>query len=499
MLATVGPGVLFRLGHFLLLGQLGGFLLMALFPGAVFAVIAREIPHVAVSREHKRVVHGTVHEEAVVAHDDDAAVELRQVFLEDFQRGDVQVVGRLVKDEEIGLGHQHHGQIEPAAFATAQLGDVLLLVLRREQEVVEPGHGGIVVFLVKIDVFRHIAHGINHAFALVKVHPFLAVMGKFHRLADFEVAAVGLDDVEQQFDERGLAHTVVTHDAQLLVAGKRVVEIVQDHLVTVALVHMVGREDFLADVGALHVQFHLPVVAALLGAFLQVIEGVDAVLCLVGACLRLAAHPVQLGAQQVAGPFHLGILGLDALGALFQVVVVVAAVGEDAVLVHLQDAVADVVQEVAVVGHHQQGHTAALQVVLQPLDHVDVEVVGGLVQDEHLRLIDEQAGQRHTLDLASAQFLDRLVVVGDLELGENLLEAFLIVPCHIGIHRLDGCCHGIAVAGAQGLLIGMNGSRARVVAMQARVEHGVRPAQVGQLRQVTHAQVVAVDDRAAVL
>ena len=57
------------------------------------------------------MVHGAVHEESVVTHDDDTAVELRQVLLENLQRGDVQVVGRLIEDEEVGLGHQHHGQI----------------------------------------------------------------------------------------------------------------------------------------------------------------------------------------------------------------------------------------------------------------------------------------------------------------------------------------------------------------------------------------------------
>ena len=326
LLATVGPGVLFGLGHFLFFGQLGGFLLMALFPGAVFAVIAWEIPHMAISREHKGVVHRAVHEEAVVANDNDAAVELRQVFLQDFQRGDVQIVGGLVEDEEIGLGHQYHGQIEPAAFATAQFGDILLLVLWREQEVVEPGHGRVVVLLVKVDVFGHIPHGINHALALVKLHALLAVVGKLHCLADLKVAAVGLDDVEQQFNERGLAHAVVAHDTQLLVAGKRVVEVVQYHLIAVALVHVVGRKDFLADVGTLDIELHLPVITPLLGALLQVVEGIDAVLRLVGTCLGLAAHPVEFGAQQVAGPFHLGVLGLDALGALLQVVVIVAVI-----------------------------------------------------------------------------------------------------------------------------------------------------------------------------
>ena len=343
----------------------------------------------SVACEHKRVIDSSVHEEAVVAHDNDTSVKLCEVFLENFKRGNVKVVGRLIEDEKIGLGHEHDGQIQPPALTAAQLGDKLLLVLWGEQEVIEPGHRGVVVLLVKVDVLSHIAHGINHPFAFVKVHPFLAIVSKLDSLADVKVTTVGLDDVEQQLDERGLAYTVVTHDAQFLIACKRVIEIVKYHLVAIALAHMVGREDLLADIGTLDVELDLAIIAPLLRPLLQVIECVDAVLGFVGPCLWLTAHPVKLGAQQVAGTFHLHVLCLDAFGTLLQVVIVVTAIGEDAVLIHLQDAVADVVQEVAVVGYHQQGHTAALQVVLQPLDHVDVEVVGGLVEDEHLGLIDE--------------------------------------------------------------------------------------------------------------
>ena len=363
---------------------------------------------------------------------------------------------------------------------------------------VQPCHGRVVVLLVKVDVLGHVTDGVNHPLALVKFHSFLTVVGKFHGFADLKITAVGLDNVEQQLDECGLTHTVITHDAQLLVAGKRVVEIVENHLVAITLADVVGCENLLADVSTLDVQFNLTVVAPLLGSFLQVIESVDAVLCLVGTGLGLASHPVQLGAQQVAGPFHLGILCLNAFGSFLQVVIIVAVVGEDAVLVHLEDAVADVVQEIAVMGHHQQGHTATLQVVLQPLDHVDVEVVGRLVENEHLGVVDEQSCQGNALHLTTAQLLDWLIIVSYLELCENLLKALLIVPCGIGVHCLDSGCHGVTVTCAQGLLIGMDGFGAGIVTMQTGIKHSQRTAQVGQLGQVTHAQVIAVDDRSAV-
>ena len=79
---------------------------------------------------------------------------------------------------------------------------------------------------------------------------------------------------------------------------------------------MVGGKNLFTDIGALDVQLHFAIVTSLLGSLLQVIEGIDAVLRFVGTCLRLAAHPVQFGTQQVAGSFYLDVLGLYALGAL---------------------------------------------------------------------------------------------------------------------------------------------------------------------------------------
>ena len=51
-------------------------LVVIVFPGAVFAIVAREILHNAIALEHKGVVDGAVHEKSVVAHDNHAALEV---------------------------------------------------------------------------------------------------------------------------------------------------------------------------------------------------------------------------------------------------------------------------------------------------------------------------------------------------------------------------------------------------------------------------------------
>ena len=54
-------------------------------------------------------------------------------------------------------------------------------------------------------------------------------------------------------------------------------------------------------------------------------------------------------------------------------------------VLEFKDAVADVFQEVPVVRHHEQGGSHRGQSCFQPRDHVQVKVVGGLVQDQKIK------------------------------------------------------------------------------------------------------------------
>src|SRR5581483_2734750 len=124
---------------------------------------------------------------------------------------------------------------------------------------------------------------------------------------------------------------------------------------------------------------------------------------LAGAGRSPPAQPRQLLAGQVAA----GGLGrrrlLLARGPALEVGGVAALVHVTPASVELQDAGGDAVEHVAVVGHQDQTAPMAGQPLLQPGDGVEVEVVGGLVEDQQVRLGDQQPGQRHPLGLAARQ------------------------------------------------------------------------------------------------
>ena len=111
-----------------------------------------------------------------------------------------------------------------------------------------------------------------------------------------------------------------------------------------------------------------------------------------------ALHPFQGKAQLL----ELGLLLLILLhlqiepGLLFlHVERVVAGVKLSVALVNLHNPVGHLVQKVPVVGDGEDRPLEAVDVCLQPLHTLEVQVVGGLVQEKNLRLLQQEPGQVH--------------------------------------------------------------------------------------------------------
>jgi hypothetical protein len=115
------------------------------------------------------------------------------------------------------------------------------------------------------------------------------------------------------------------------------------------------------------------------------------------------------------------------------------------------------------VGHHQQRHAAALQIAFQPFDHINVEVVGGLVENQQLGLVDHHFGESHALHLSARQLTDGLVHIDDFQLRQCLAYAVFIVPCSGSVHLRHRFCQCVGIAACQRALIGAYGCRRLVV------------------------------------
>ena len=109
------------------------------------------------------------------------------------------------------------------------------------------------------------------------------------------------------------------------------------------------------------------------------------------------------------------------LGSLLDEVGVVADVLGGAAVVELDHAVGDLVDEVAVVADQHDRAGVLRQEALEPLHRCEVEVVGRLVQQQHVRVLEQQSRQRHPHHPASAEGADVAlhVVIGEAQPGQD--------------------------------------------------------------------------------
>ena len=130
-----------------------------------------------------------------------------------------------------------------------------------------------------------------------------------------------------------------------------------------------------------------------------------------GPALRLARprarpDPLELVLEPLAPLDVLLALDLEPGRLGLQVGRVVALVGVGVAAVELEDPLRHVVQEVPVVGDRHHGARVLLQVLLQPLHALRVQVVGRLVEQQQVRLGQQQRAQRDPAPLAAGQHAD---------------------------------------------------------------------------------------------
>ncbi len=122
-----------------------------------------------------------------------------------------------------------------------------------------------------------------------------------------------------------------------------------------------------------------------------------------------------------------------------------------AAAVEFEDPFGDVVQEVPIVGDRQDGAWVLGQVLFQPLHALGVEVVGGLVEQQQVGLLQQQLAQRHPAPLATGQVSHRLVAGRAAQRVHRLLDPRIELPAVAVLDLL----HQVALLGEQRIEVGV--------------------------------------------
>ncbi len=351
-----------------------------------------------------------------------AAREFEQRVFQRAQRFDVEVVGRFVQQQHVAAGDQRLGQVQPAALAAGQVPTLFCwsppLKLKRPQ-IGAAGH------LELADVQDVEAAGDVFPHGLV-VRQFVAVLvdeGHLHGRADLHFAAVRLFLAGDQLEQRRLAGAVGADDADDGAGRHLEAQVVDQQAVAEGLADVLELDHFVAQALGHRDEDLLRLVALLVFEVGQFLEAGQPRLALGLAGLGVLAHPLQFLLHRL-GVRVLGLLLLlQARFLLLQPGAVVALPRNARAAVQFEDPFGGVVEEVAVVGDGHHGAGEALQELLEPLDAFGVQVVGRLVEQQHVGLGQQQAAQRHAALLAAGQHADDRVpgrqaqrVGGDLEL-----------------------------------------------------------------------------------
>ena len=187
-----------------------------------------------------------------------------------------------------------------------------------------------------------------------------------------------------------------------------------------------------------------------------------------------------------------------AVELLLQPAGVVAREGDAAAAIELQDPLGHVVEEVAVVGDGHHGARVFLEEALQPLDRLGVEVVGGLVEQQQVRMLEQQPAERHAALLAARQDGHLGVVGRAAQRVHGDVDVALKVP---GVGRRDVVLER-ALFGADGLVVGVRVGPLRhhgVVSLDERLDlvHAVKDVALDVLGRVELGFLAQIADREA--
>ena len=357
-------------------------------------------------------------------HHHDRALERGEIILEDFQRGDVQIVGRLIQQQHIRRGHQQAGQIQPPLFAAGEPLHRGILHIRREEELLEHLRRGKAP-VRRFHIFGDVAHEVDQAHVRRNLRKFLRKKADFHRFADGNRARIRRELTGEHAQQRRFAASIRPDDRHALIPQNRIGKIGNQRPPAERLADRLALDDPPPEPGAGRAEGKpLLLLRAADGAHL--LKPLDARLLLGASGLRAPPNPLQLAAQDGASLSRRRVLHLQPRGLLFEIIRKVSVVQIQFAVADFRNAVAHAVEEVAVVRNHHQRAAILRQPPFQQGDGLRVDVVGRFIQHQQIDRADQRRRQRDALFLPAGERAHVRVEIVDAELAEQRLRLVFI-------------------------------------------------------------------------
>ena len=352
------------------------------------------------------------HEPAVVRDEHQRAREVLQPLHQGLDRLQVKVVGRLVEHEHVGRADHQAAEHQPRRFPTGKRAEPLVGVVAGEEDhphpaarearplplavVADPRLGG-PPFRRPGRASRPGAGPVRSPQVVLRVLREVAGPGlvpPIHR------ALVRLQASHHDLEQRRLADPVGPHNGQTVPPPDPQVDVPEHLVVPERLAHPLDAHD-LAPAGPPLLEVEGGIAPRTLRQLHQplrlLLDHAHAALGLAGL-RRLGAEavhelPVVRDLALAQGDLLLAPLAFGGLG--LQETRVVPRIPDHGLVVNVQNVRGHVVEEAVVVADHDHGAAESAQELLQPADRDDVEVVRGLIEEEHVGRARQDLGQQH--------------------------------------------------------------------------------------------------------
>ena len=237
----------------------------------------------------------------------------------------------------------------------------------------------------------------------MKVFVRLIHVGNFYRFAYGKRALVGFLQAHYQAEKRGLAGTVRTDDTHNAVGRKHKVEVIEEQLFSVSLLHVLGFDNLVAEARTVGDKDFELFFALLLVLVEQTVVARQTSLALGVTSLGSHTHPFKLALKRLAALACLLLFLSHALCLLVEPRRVVTLPWNTLTTVKFKNPAGHMVEEVAVVSDRNHRAGILLKVLLEPVDRLSVEVVGRLVEEEDIGLLEQEAAKSHAATLTTRE------------------------------------------------------------------------------------------------
>ncbi len=322
-----------------------------------------------------------------------------RLILEDLEGRDVEIVGGLVEQEDVGGLEHEAGDEDAGLLAAGEAGDGAIELAGIEEKALGPA-GDVNGEVLEDDVVAVGAESLAERLILVELLAGLVEVDHAEGGGAVDGAGIGRDFAGENAEERGLAGAVKAEQSEASAGSEREGEVAEKRPAAEGLGDAVDGDEALgAAVGGGEIDLG----GAFGGARFEVAQFaheaagvVDAGLGFAGARLGAAAQPFHLARHAVGERFLAVGLGEEELLLLLEEMAVAAFDAEDAVglgAIDLRHIVDHVVEEVAVVADDDAGEGGVGEELLEPGDAFEIQVVGGFVEEEQVGLADESRGR----------------------------------------------------------------------------------------------------------